>query len=242
MRRATILLFFSLLLLTGCEITSDLFGTGMPCSYYNAPEDGFAIRISDSNVVLTVDDVYTLNVDQTWLNSQLQRVAISCAPNWTVEPAGILTVEADGRITTNGTGAVRVTAVVGGSGGTKSDWVAVAVVPVTTESEPNNGIPAADAIADGQTLYGINDYSGDVDWFRAEVPAGQSMQFTLKPSIDLTYGYWSYSYYGSVYDARGSYVIEANRTVTNTSDVAQSIFLRVQGSGVVPYAVTVNVF
>lgn len=238
--RVLVVALASLLVLAGCSEIDELLGTNR-CTTYNAERDGFQLSIRDAETVLSLGGTHDLTIDRSWLNNDLRRVSLTCLPDWTAEPAGV--VEVDGtRVTALAPGTVKVTAVVTGRGGRKSDSVNFAVVPAITEVEPNNGMPAANELVPGVLTYGQNDYSGDEDWYFAELNPGQSLQFTLRRSIDADNGYFSYSAYGDAYDAAGSYLAGANRTVTNSGAALARYYLRVTSSGQIPYAVTVDYF
>jgi hypothetical protein len=229
--------------LAGCDLLGDVLGVGGGCASYNGELDGFQIAISGWDPILTEGGTHTLELTTTWLNNDLRRVPVNCAVDWVVEPSGVVEVEERGVVTAIGVGAATVTAQVTGSGGLKTASVSVGVVPGLTEVEPNNGMPAANAINDGQTVYGTRDYAGDEDWFAFTLAPGFGAQATLRAAIDTSFSWdWSSSYSGSVRDSSGSYVAGANQAFTHTGAVAATFYVRVSGSGNVPYAVTLDVF
>lgn len=229
--------------LSACGSVGEILGISSSCSSFNGERDGLSLSISDNDPLMSAGGTYTLSLTTTWLNNDLRRVPINCSVEWITEPAGIVTVEGRGTVTTQQVGAARVTARVGGSGGVKTASVMVGVIPVPTEVEPNNGRINADPIADGQTHYGVRDYAGDEDWFEFTLAPGQGAQVTLQPAIDASASWsWSYSYSGSVRDANDSYVAPVNQTFVHTGAAPALYYVRVAGSGSVPYAVSLDLF
>lgn len=227
--------------LGGCELVESGLEPRGSCSRFNAPEDQFRLAVAERDVLMSLGSSAELTLTTTWLNDQLRRVPIDCTVTWSVSDEGVVEVVDRGLLIARGTGVATVTANVSGTGGAKSDSVIVGVVPLVTEEEPNNGPPFANVMVDGDERIGISDYSGDEDWFAGDLAPGTSAQFTLRPSISLETPRWSWTYSGSVRDADGRYLVGANRTFTNTGETTVRFYLRVTGSGDVPYSVRFDV-
>lgn len=230
----------ALLALVACSELEVVLG-GRMCSRYNDQLDDFRMTIRDGDTALQIGAVFDLSIDRSWLDIDLRRESLTCEPEWVVEPAGVVEVKGT-TVTALAPGTANLKAVVSGRGGTVTDYVNVAVLPLVTEREPNNGMPAANLLVSGRAIYGKSDYSGDEDWYYADLPAGSSLQFTLRRSIDADHGSFSYHADGEVYDSDGNSLGWANTTITNSTGATARYYLRVTSGGVVPYSVAVDFF
>jgi hypothetical protein len=229
------------LFLSACDVIAEyLTGTG-PCRRFAAPIDGFSISINDDDFIMNIGSTYELSVSRSWYDSNLDRESLDCDPDWIVDPPGALSVEGT-TVTALSPASVRLTASVTGSGGTYQDYVDILVLPEITESEPNNGTVNADALDPGAEIVGVSNYYDDEDWLEVIVPGGAGFQVTMTQSVPDPERRWYYSYYGSVYTADERYVGDVNRTYRNSTDNEISLFVRVTGSGQVPYRVRLDLY
>lgn len=86
-------------------------------------------------------------------------------------------------------------------------------VPVTAESEPNNAAGAANTIAYGALVDGTISPAGDIDYFRFQVTAGDTMVITTEPrNGSLLHGkLWLYKSDGNLLAASDNYFQDTSR-------------------------------
>lgn len=217
------------LLISSCSEFLEFFGS---CSMFNGIRDGFQISIAERQVILDAGDTSLITLERSWLDENLDRKSLNCSPSWLYAPEGVVEVARDNKTVTGfSVGIARVTAQVTGAGGTKSASFWAAVVPLPNEDEPNNGIVSANLIANSGRKYGYINYSGDVDYFFADVPSGRGFQFTLGPSLNVTPAdpFFDPDYRGNLFNQQGVYIGDVNRSHQNDTGATLRVFVGVHG-------------
>lgn len=100
--------------------------------------------------------------------------------------------------------------------------------PPVTETEPNNSIAAANAVAAPVTLTGTMGTNTDSDFFRVDLPAGATLTSTLTPNSSSDYDLY-------VYDSAGTLLGKSERSsglvdtvsVTNSSGSTAQRYVKV---------------
>lgn len=214
------------------------------CSTYNTSRDGFRLSLGN-NLVTNTGENFNIPVEASWYNSDLRRENLNCTPNWTVSDPSVLSI-ADKKATALKPGIVKVTAVVTGSS-TVTDSFWVAVRPLPTEQEPNNGPSFAQPLLVGTSAVGFISTSDDTDYYVAEIPAGKAYQFTLAttPQPKNDDPFTKPTYHGNVLDVNGRDIGDVNRGYTNTTSSTLRVYLKVSGysaasSTTLPYSLTLE--
>lgn len=218
--------------LNSCEVVDFITGYGQ-CSAYNDIKDKFQIDVIPARIVMEKGAETTIDVTRSWLNLNLERVPLACAPSWSYDPPGIVVVQEDvATVSALAPGITKITAIVTGPAGTKTDTFWAAVVPLSTEEEPNNGIAAANRISINSSKIGYINYSEDTDWFYADVPPSGSFQFTLLPAVNVTNTdpFSRPNYSGRLYTSDGEIYGDVNIAYHNSSSEALRVFAAVWGS------------
>lgn len=221
------------------QAANNYFGA---CSTYNGERDGFSMSVPDE-VVMQPGNVSTINMSASWLNSNLDRVSLDCAPSWTVSDPSVVKIEGR-QLTALSAGVTKITATVTGTR-TVTDTMWVMVTPNATEQEPNNGNGFARVMAGQQTEIGFISTYDDIDVYAADIPAGRSYQFTLGSAPAPVSGapFSVPSFYGSIRDSAGAYVGSDNRGYTNASSQTQRVYFTVDSSSAsttFPYSVKLD--
>lgn len=223
------------------EAVGGYFGA---CSTYNGSRDGFSLSLGN-NLVADTGQAFDIAVDASWYNSDLRRVNLNCTPSWTISDPSVLSITGK-KATALKPGIVKVTAVVtGDTTVTDSFWVAVR--PRPNEQEPNNGLGFAQPLTVGTSAVGFISTYDDADYYTADIPAGKAFQFTLATTPQPTSSdpFSDPSYQGSVLDANGRDIGDANRGYTNTSGSTLRVYLKVDSYSTasdttLPYSLTLE--
>ena len=81
------------LVLSSCELLASLNASCR--NYNNIVEDGFQMSISQNEIILTLNQIGNIGLNQSWLaevNNSLVRRDVTCTPNWSYVPTGIVEV------------------------------------------------------------------------------------------------------------------------------------------------------
>ncbi|WP_110887745.1 hypothetical protein [Deinococcus yavapaiensis] len=229
------------LLLSACgsnplESIGNRFTLSGPCANFNDTRDGFDQDVRIANSYLNVGGGTTIAYTSSWYDNDMDRQTLNCTPDW--RSSNNSAVRFDNpqgtgvTVTALQPGIVQLSAVVTGSGGTKTDSVWIAIRPLSNEQEPNNGYGFAKPLTVDAPAIGYNSTYDDVDYYYADIPAGRSYQFTLRASATPTnadpfYDTW---YSGDVRHGDGTYIGEANRGYTNTTASTQRVYFIVDSS------------
>lgn len=239
-----ILVITMLLALPACNDGSTLFGPppiGQCGTNNDESVDGFDMNMTQTDLILGVGQTQTIAVKFTYLDTNLNRVEVSCKPSWAFSKQGVVTVDADTK--TLKASAPGVTQVFGKITGNRnpmdSFWVAVAPA-LSGESEPNDALGIANALTANAPIYGNSSSGNDEDWYQVSIPTGKGYSISLKAAVDVAGSPFSASYNATYYDEAGN-VVSGNETYAgrNTAATDLKIFVRVNGNkSDIPYSLS----
>jgi hypothetical protein len=229
------------LALVGCSEFSDRLSKTGSCQSFNGSTDSLSFSIVESSKVIEVGSTFDVDIKASYYasSSSTSRTDVNCTPDWDLGSTGAIQIEKN-KVKAIKPGVVKLVAKVGGSGSAKSDYIWIAVTPKLTEVENNNGITVAQALAANAPIFGRIS-SGDVDYFKFEVPVGRSYQVTLKEDPEGSNDDPFSNYYdGTLYDEDDDYFGETNKVYVNKTGSVLKVYAAVKygSSASFPYRIS----
>jgi hypothetical protein len=227
MKKSVFGLLATSVVLASCNLLS---GSNSGCYSYNKiSEDGFQMSIDQSEIVLTVGSVANIGLKQSWndiVNEKLVRRDITCRPDWSYVPTGIVEVDKENtkKLNALASGVSQVTAKVEGySKQADSFWVLVNPL-VTETNQPNDTFELANEV--GSSVIGTTPAS-DLDFYKFVIPADKKYRIELINSVELN-NVFSGSYRASFFDA-------------NKATISTAVQNRLEGSNITNLPITIVV-